>query len=127
MISMRAFFDINVLVDVLVRRAGWRDSLALIQKVRNGEIEGYVSALTVAIVYFLRARSLPEVESKEITKGIVRGFRILSLTEDVVTRALDEERIKDFEDAIQFHSAKEAAEVFITRNKRDFMAVKDEI
>ena len=35
MISMRAFFDINVLVDVLVRRAGWRDSLALIQKVRK--------------------------------------------------------------------------------------------
>lgn len=127
MILMRALFDANVLMDVLMRRGGWRSSLALIQKVRNGKIEGYISALTVEIIYFLRARSLPEAESKEVTKRIIRGFKIASLTEDVVKRALDEERIEDIEDAVQFHSAKEVAEIFITRNKKDFSTVKDEI
>ncbi len=42
-------------------------------------------------------------------------------------KALDGDRIEDLEDTIQFHSAKEVAEVFITRNKRHFRAVEDEI
>jgi len=127
MILMRVFFDANVLIDVLMRRTGWRSSLALIQNVRDGKIEGYISALTVAIIYFLRARSLPEAESKDVAKRIIHGFKVAPLTEDVIKRALEEQRIEDLEDAIQFHSAKEVAEVFITRNKRDFRAVKDEI
>ncbi len=33
----------------------------------------------------------------------------------------------DFEDAIQFNSAKSVAKIFITRNKRDFREVEDEL
>jgi len=124
---MRAFFDANILMDVLVRRDGWRSSLALIQMVRDKEVEGYISALTVAIIYFLRARTLSEAESKEVTKRAIHGFNVVSLSEDIVKKALDENRIEDLEDAIQFHSAKEVAEVFLTRNKRHFRAVEDEI
>ncbi|ABL78378.1 PIN domain protein [Thermofilum pendens Hrk 5] len=89
-------------------------------------MEGYISALTVVIIYFLGARTLSEAESREVTKRAIRGFNIVSMSEDVIKKALGENRIKDLEDAIQFHSAKEVADVLITRNKRDFRAVEDE-
>ncbi len=41
--------------------------------VRDKEVEGYISALTATIIYFLRARTLSEAESKEVTKRAIHG------------------------------------------------------
>ncbi len=124
---MRVSLDVNIFMDVLERRKGWKASLAVIQLVRNGKIQGYVSALTPPIIYFLRARYTAENMAREDTKRILRGFRIIPLTEEIILKSYEESRIDDFEDCIQFHSALHNADFFITRNIRDFEAVKDEI
>ncbi|AGK61297.1 putative nucleic-acid-binding protein, contains PIN domain [Archaeoglobus sulfaticallidus PM70-1] len=124
---MSAFFDVNVFMDVLERRRGWKASLAVVQLVRNGKIEGYVSALTPPIIYFLRARYTDENRAREDARRILREFRIVPLTEEIILNSYEESRIDDFEDCIQFHSALSTAEVLITRNIKDFEAVKDEI
>lgn len=49
------------------------------------------------------------------------------MTSEIVKAAFEEDRIQDFEDAIQFHSAKDRVDVFITRNKKDYEKVKKEI
>jgi len=51
---------------------------------------------------------------------------VVSLTEEILSNSFKEERIDDFEDAIQFHSAK-GCDVFVTRNKRDYEGVRDQI
>jgi predicted nucleic acid-binding protein len=107
-----------------VHREGWRRSLALIQLIREKKTDGYASALTIAIIYFLRARVSTEKDVREDERRAVHNFNIVDLTHNVITNAFEEGRI---EDAVQFHSAKEAAKVFITRNKRHFEKVKDEI
>jgi len=46
------FVDANVFLDVLWKNKGWESSLEVIEKVRRGEIKGFVSVLTIAIIYF---------------------------------------------------------------------------
>jgi hypothetical protein len=57
----------------------------------------------------------------------VEGFEIVKLTKELIESVLKEERIEDFEDAIQFHSARNKVKILVTRNKADFKKVKDEI
>ncbi|MBS7251307.1 MAG: PIN domain-containing protein [Candidatus Freyarchaeota archaeon] len=124
---MKAFLDVNVFVDVLERREGWKASIAMVRLVRAGRIQGYISALTPPILYFLRARISSEEEAKEDAKRVIEGFRIVPLSEEIISLSFDEKRMGDFEDSIQFYSAKPSSEVLITRNKKDFRAVENEI
>lgn len=103
---MKVFLDVNIFVDIMERREGWKASLALVQLMRAGKIEGNVFALTPSILYFLRARISSEEEAKEDVKRIIAGFRIVPLFQEIVSRSFDEKRIRDFEDSIQFYSAK---------------------
>ena len=124
---MKVFLDVNVFMDVLERRDGWKASLAMVQMVRAGRVEGYISALTPPILYFLGARISSEKEAKRDVKRIISGFQIVPLSEEIISRSFDEKRMRDFEDSIQFYSAKLSSEVLVTRNKRDFRVVEDEI
>ncbi|MEX2750306.1 MAG: type II toxin-antitoxin system VapC family toxin [Candidatus Freyarchaeota archaeon] len=124
---MKTFLDVNVFVDVLERREGWKASIAMVRLVRAGRIQGYISALTPPILYFLRARISSEEEAKEDAKRVIEGFRIVPLSEEIISLSFDEKRMGDFEDSIQFYSAKPSSEVLVTRNKKDFRAVENEI
>jgi predicted nucleic acid-binding protein len=124
---MKVFLDVNVFMDILETRNGWKESLALVQLVRLNKVEGYISALTPPILYFLRARISGEEVAKEDVKRVITEFRIVSLSEDIISQSLGDKRIRDFEDAIQFYSAKLSSDVLVTRNKKDFREVENEI
>ena len=124
---MKVFVDINIFMDILEKRNGWKASLALVQLVRTGRIKGFISALTPPIIYFLRLKFSEDEKVRKDTKKIISGFSIVPLTEDLLMKSFEERRIKDFEDAIQFHSAKISSQVLITRNKKDFTEVIGEI
>jgi len=64
------------------------------------------------------------LEGKDIWR---RGFKIVPLSEDIIAKSFDEKRIRDFEDALQFYSAKLTSDSLITRNKRDFEPIRNEI
>ena len=93
----------------------------------EGKHDGYLSALRVAIIYFLMLNRTDYRTARSETQKVIKGFKIVDLTETLIHKSFREDRIEDLEDAVQFHSAKEVAEVFITRNKRHFRAVEDEI
>jgi predicted nucleic acid-binding protein len=116
----RALVDVNVFMDVLQRRAGWVDSLETINRVRHDVVEGWISALTVPIVYFLRLRYTTEEQARADAATITQGFGIVSLTEEIITRARESE-LPDFEDNIQLFSAIEVnADYLVTRNRAHF-------
>jgi predicted nucleic acid-binding protein len=121
------FVDVNIFIDVMSKRAGWQDSLTLLNSVREGTISGHISTLTSAIIYFVRSRFVsPEIAREEVSKS-TKQFSAVSLTAEIVDSALKEGRIKDLEDAIQFHSCIPVAKILITRNKRDYSAVEKEV
>lgn len=124
----KAFVDVNVFLDVLQIRKNWEYSLKVISFVRQKKVTGYVSALTVAILYFLRRRDgSSDNQSRRDVVDSISGFEILGLDGKHVMAALSDKRFNDFEDALQFYSAKEIANAILTRNKRDFSSVSGDI
>ncbi len=123
--------DVNVLEDVARHRKGWKGSSVLLGTVEAGDVDGSVSAWTVAVVYYFRRRvGASDHEARQKTKTLIQdgGLEILPFNADIIDSALADQRFSGFEDAIQFHTAKlNNVDTMITRNVRHFRVVKDEI
>jgi hypothetical protein len=87
--SLKALVDINLFEDVFRKRTGWRASEAVILAVRRGKVIGYISALTVPILYFFRSHSHSETEARRLTKTITRKFRVVALTNSILKDAIE--------------------------------------
>ena len=117
---MKLLIDVNIFVDVLRKRRGWTESLLTLNKLPEPSITGFVSALTIPILYFLHKPLLGERRARREARWMTRNCQIVPLTEQILNVA-QSSRLPDFEDAIQFYSAKEAqVDYLVTRNKRDF-------
>lgn len=113
--------DINVFVDISVERLGWIESFQVANGVLEGNYEGYVSALTVPILYFRRKRvRRNEKEARNDVYKMIDKFKIVDMDTDVLEKAKDDSKFSDFEDAIQYYPAKPKRDDIITRNRKDF-------
>jgi len=121
--------DTNLFEDAVRKRAGWKSSSAVISWVKRGDIEGGVSAWTVATIYYFRRRlGMDDSQARQKTGKVLKGFTVLDLTAKVVNAALPDKRFSDFEDALQFHTAEQnGVDTIVTRNVKHFGKVKDEI
>jgi hypothetical protein len=92
--------------------------LSLIRK--SPEFEGWVSALTVPLLYFFRLRVTEEKQARVDTQAAVKGFSLVPLTPDIVDKAMASS-LSDFEDNIQLISAETVVvDHLVTRNKKHF-------
>jgi predicted nucleic acid-binding protein len=118
---MKVLIDINVFMDVLTKRAGWFESFTTIDVLKPQGSTGYISALTVAVLQFLRLKKVGEMQARTEVKAITQDFEIIPLTRPIIFEALDSP-LPEFEDNIQFYSAKELqVDYLITRNKKHFI------
>jgi len=126
-----ALFDINIFEDVARARQGWESSLNALALVEEGDVDGYISAWTVTVIYYFRRRlGASEKKARERTKALTieGGFRILAFDAEIIDQALADDRFSGFEDAIQFHTAEQnGLNIMVTRNVKHFSQVKDEI
>lgn len=121
---MKVHVDINVFMDVLTQRAGWVESVAALKSLKPRGISGFTSALTMAIIYFQRLRKFGEMQARTDAKFITRDFEITPLSRQIIFEALNSP-LPDFEDNIQFFSAKAMqVDYLITRNKKHFAQQK---
>jgi len=123
---MKILADVNIFVDVQRRRANWNTSFLVLKTVTDGKNEGCVSALTPAILYFLRREITTEKQARTEAADVIEGFKIIDLTASLIQSAFAENRV-DFEDAIQFLSAKQSDAIILTRNKKHFRSVEGEL
>lgn len=119
---MRVLVDVNVFMDVLQARKGVHSSLETISFLRRqDEHQGYISALTAPILHYLACRDYGDQEARIHVQKITKGLALVDLTEQLIQEAFGEKRIPDFEDCIQYHSAKAAGcQAIVTRNTKDF-------
>jgi predicted nucleic acid-binding protein len=124
-------FDINIFEDVTRARQGWESSLNALASVETGDVDGYISAWTVTVIYYFRRRlGASEQEARERAKALTADgcFRILALDAEIIDLALADDRFPGFEDAIQFHTAeRNGVNTIVTRNVKHFSKVKGEI
>lgn len=118
---IKVFFDTNIMIDVIGRREQFcKPSLQLMSLADRGLIRVYVSALSYATAYFILGKYNKELD---ILSEFSKFMKITTATlVDASTVAQSvESQFKDFEDAMQYFSAKhEDIDYLITRNKKDF-------
>ena len=119
----KLFLDANVVIDFLCERSDnfYKPAAWLMVKGYNKEVNLCCSTLTLATASYLMERS--KIDHTEVLRKISDMISICELANvdrNVVTQALSSEFL-DFEDAMQYFSAKEwGADMIITRNKKDF-------
>ena len=117
----QVFWDTNVLLDILLRREPFFAPAADVWlKTESGEIEGQVSIPSLTTVFYLVRRCAHRKTARSALHTLCRVFRVVGSPAEVARLALESGR-KDFEDAVQYHTAALAgADCVMTRNPRVF-------
>lgn len=118
----KLFLDTNVVIDFLCERQGfYLPAAKIIVKGYKKEVELWCSSLTFATASYLMGKC--HIPASEIFHKLSDFFTICkpaSVDSDVVKDALNSS-FSDFEDALQYYSAKKCcADIIITRNKKDY-------
>ena len=118
---MKVFVDTNVLLDVLARREAFYDASAQIWSLsERGEVEASISAISFNNVYYIVRKARNKRTADRAMKLLRDVFDSVAPNARILNQAIDSD-FKDFEDAVQFHSAVHAQSDFlITRNPGDF-------
>lgn len=120
---IKVFFDTNIMIDVIGRREQFCiPSLQIMSLADRGLIRIYVSALSYATASFILNKYNKELD---IIGEFSKFMKITTATlvdSSMIEQSL-KSKFKDFEDAMQYFSAKhENIDYIITRNKKDFAA-----
>ena len=113
--------DTNIVIDLLSKREEFfQEAQELFTLADNNKVELYVSALTFANTHYL----LSKYQKLDDARKTLIKFKVLvkvsPLDDKIIELALVSD-FKDFEDAIQYHTALEnEIDIIITRNKKDF-------
>lgn len=113
--------DTNIVIDLLSKREEFsREAQELFTLADNKEVELYVSALSFANTHYLLSRHQKLDEARKTLLKLKVLVKVAALDDKIVELALVSD-FKDFEDAIQYHTALEnEINIIITRNKKDF-------
>lgn len=124
---MNLFLDANVLLDLLMRREPHvEEAVRLFKKAESGHVSLFASTLTYTNIYYIIRKK--SGDKKLVKQQLNDLLSIVSLTP--VSAAEIEGALKgyisDFEDGIQYQSAKRSGlEYIVTRDKKDFKSVED--
>ena len=116
------FIDTNIVIDLLSRREPFYfDAATLFSLSDKKQIQLSISSLTIANTSYILLHQMDTYKSKSILKKLKLLVRILPLDDKIVELALNDESFSDFEDGLQYFTAKENGQDFIiTRNLKDF-------
>ena len=117
----KVFIDTNVILDYYLNREGFSDDAeAILAYGYNQGCSLFVSSLTCANVAYIGRKKFPGEEIYSILSSLFEFAEVTSVDSIVVKSAI-ELKTKDFEDALQYFSAKSiGADCIVTRNVRDF-------
>jgi predicted nucleic acid-binding protein len=116
------FLDTNIIIDVLADRKPFSASSALLfECAENGQAQLYISALSYTNVYYIVKKVSSHKQMVALLKDLGTSVSTLDVSKQVINEALFSSW-KDFEDAVQFFTAKSYNKIdaIVTRNVKDF-------
>lgn len=118
---LNVFIDTNIFLDYIEKRpVGVREAIAIFKLAALNDIHLLVSDLTIANIKYCTRKTLPLSEFYRVIRLGMELFSIVPVGEWAINQAISIEP-KDFEDALQYFSAKQAgADCIVTRNIVDF-------
>ncbi|MBN1695930.1 MAG: PIN domain-containing protein [Spirochaetales bacterium] len=116
----RLFIDSDIILDLLLKRNDYQSTATLMSKIDNHRYEGYTTPLVVANIHYIMTKFGGKKRSIKNIKKLRKILSILTIDEETVDEALLTDA-EDFEDAMQFITAKKNhIDFIITRNKKDY-------
>ncbi len=118
---MKILIDTNVILDVLCNRLEFLEASSRVWKYCEvGQIEGYISALSVPNIVYILRKELTPLKTVQIIQQITMIFKVIDLRAADL-KAAAKLLTSDYEDALQMCQAgRIGAEYIVTRNIRDF-------
>jgi predicted nucleic acid-binding protein len=119
---MKVLVDTNVILDVLLKRDGlYAESFEIFRLAEQHVITGCVSSSAITDVFYLVHKAQRDIDTAyQAVEGITAIFTIAPVFESTIKSAIAL-RWKDFEDAVQYSTAKEnEVDCIVTRNQDDY-------
>lgn len=118
---MRVFVDTNVVVDFMGKREPFfLDAAIIFEMGRLGKIDVVVSSLTIVNCAYILRKQFSNVVTLNKIEDFCQMLKISPVDRNVILNAISS-RPADYEDAVQYFSAKSfAPDVIITRDKTGF-------
>ena len=117
--------DTNIVLDLLAERKEFLiEAQELFTLSDKKEVKLYVSSLTFANTFYILSQKLKLSDARKIVRKFKVLVEVLPMDDKIIDLSLESD-FKDFEDAIQYHTAIENdIKIIITRNLKDFKTSK---
>lgn len=117
----RILVDTNIVIDLLANREEFvLEAQQLFTLADKKKVKLYVSSLTFANTHYILSQGLKIENTRKILRKFKVLIEVLPMDDKIIDLSLDSD-FKDYEDAIQYHTALENdIEIIITRNLKDF-------
>lgn len=118
--KQKVFIDTNIIIDYIGHRAHFLSASTIMDMGCRGEIELFITNLTVANTLYILRKEVGMETAKNYLKKLCMFINIAPSTQEETKQAFDTPN-PDFEDALQYFSAVAVhADVIITRNEKHF-------
>lgn len=120
---MKLMIDTNIFLDVMTEREPfYKNSKAVLELCESKKVYGFLSASSVADIFYLIHRQLHSVDLAYKALGYIFDIaKVLTVTNEDVLNAYIR-RAPDFEDCLMATCAKSNhCDAIVTRNKKDFL------
>lgn len=119
---MKVLIDTNVMIDAITKRDGASSfSADVIALCSSKMITGFAAPHSFSNMYYILRKEYSDKNRRIIINEYCKLLNIVSMNEDVINSALNNNNIKDFEDAIQYACAESVgADYIVTRNVKDY-------
>ena len=118
----RVFVDTNVIIDFLADREPFSEFAAkLFQLAHDGRINIYIASISINNTYYILRQVCSHRKASKLIESILGLVTVQETNKEILLKAV-KSGFNDFEDAIQYFSAKKVRgiEVIVTRNTKDF-------
>jgi predicted nucleic acid-binding protein len=121
MTSWRVLFDLNVILDVLIRREPYFvDAARLWSLAESSQIEGFVAAHSFTTLFYLYRRQSDPARAYQAIRKLLQVFDVAGIDRQIIETACDL-AWRDFEDAVQATAASRSnCDYLVTRNPEDY-------
>jgi predicted nucleic acid-binding protein len=119
---MKLFIDANVLVSVLNKEQPlFSMSSRILSLAGDSRYTLFTSPLCLAIAYYFSEKKSGRVVANKKIRVLCQNIRIAEISEYAVNKVVENTRISDFEDGLQYYAAEnKKVNYIVTENVSDF-------
>jgi len=117
---MRIFIDANIIIDVLLNRQDFYEDASNVLNICQNK-KSALAPHTISNIFFITRKDYTAKERKSMLLEILEFIDVVPIGKHQIVQALKNQKIDDFEDALQLECAKEFnADFIVSRDVSGF-------